>query len=197
MTVFILFLFLLNFGISWYNAWAVGQVWADTQAIGGMPRFMAWCGAIMSACGFTQFFAVVLALIAGATGFLPPHYVQGVFELTYVVIILPILGSGLAIWVDSLVTAWRERSFGSVGTAAWNTYAQIHNTYSAVSLLPDVLKDLGGLFDGDDDDAPVLMLMVLVVAFALFGGILTTVMIAKASARSVGNTLRTRSRQRA
>ena len=47
------FLWILNFGISWWNAYAVGVTWVETKNMGGYQRFMAWMGAIMSASGFT------------------------------------------------------------------------------------------------------------------------------------------------
>ena len=40
--MFVLILLVLNFGISWFNAYSVGRSWADSKAIGGWPRFMDW-----------------------------------------------------------------------------------------------------------------------------------------------------------
>ncbi len=161
-------LLIVNFGISWWNAYATGKVWAESKAAGGWPRAMAWAGAVMSACGFTFVYAVVLALIAGATGYLPPQYVQGLLELTYVIIVLPILGSGMIIWVESLMTAWRERTFGNIAGAGWNTFAQIHNTYEAATMLPGIFKHLGELFaKGDDDDDLKDRLTMIVFALTL------------------------------
>lgn len=188
------FFLALNFFISWYNAKAVGKIWVDSKEMGGWSRVLAWSGAVMSACGFTWVYLTILAMGAGAAGFLPPRYVMGAMELGYVVIILPILGSGFVIWIDSLRTAWRERTFGAVGTAAWNTYAQVHNTMQAVELLPEIFADLGDLFksdsksnsssssDGDSDDRAALLLILLVVA-ALAGGVLTTHAILMGSVR--------------
>src|SRR6266436_2256340 len=46
-------LLILNFAISWFNAWSVGRVWIESKMIGGLFRMTVWCGAIMSAFGFT------------------------------------------------------------------------------------------------------------------------------------------------
>lgn len=187
MLLAVLLLF-VNFAVSWWNAYAVGQVWHETKAAGGWPRVLAWSGAVMSACGFTYVYLILLAVGAGALGYLTPEYVQGALELGYVVVILPILGSGMVIWVDSVQTAWRERSFGSVAGAAWNTFAQGSNMYHAAKDLPGIFSHLGKLFDSDskDDDAKgqLLLLMVLIVVFALAGGVLTTYSILQKSARA-------------
>ncbi|MBI2035338.1 MAG: hypothetical protein HYT12_01500 [Candidatus Liptonbacteria bacterium] len=179
-------LLLLNFGISWFNAYSVGRSWADSKAIGGWPRFITWCAAIMSAAGFTWCYLIVLAMIAGATGLLAPQYVQAALEVSYVIIILPVLGSGFGIWIDSFTTAWRRRDAVSIGIAGWNTFAQVHNTYEAVSALPDIFKHLGDIFEGggnDDAKGKALLLVLLLVLLALCGGVFTTVAIVRTTAR--------------
>ena len=187
MSLGLFLMLLLNFCISWFNAWSVARSWADSKVIGGWTRFVTWCGAIMSAAGFTWCYTTIVALTAGATGYLGPKYVQAVLELGYVVMILPLLGSGLGIWIDSMTTACRRRDLLSVGGAAWNSYAQIHNTYQAATVLPGVFKHLTRVFgegDGDRDSASgrALMLVLVLVLFALCGGVLTTMAII----RSVG-----------
>lgn len=185
----IFLLWLLNFGISWFNAWAVGREWEETRQLGGWPRFVAWCGAIMSGSGFTWCFLIVLALVAGNWPYhghmlLGPRYVKGMLELGYVVIIFPILGSGIGITIDAWRGFARNRSLMNGGVAAWDTFAQIHNTVEAARVLPGIFKDLGDLFtkrDSDDDNGAV-MIVVLLVILALVGGFLLTFTIMERSA---------------
>lgn len=189
MLLLVLLLF-LNFGISWLNAWSVGRSWADSKAVGGWPRFVVWCAAIMSAAGFTWCYLIILAFGAGAAGLLEYQYVQAALELGYVIIILPILGSGLGIWMDSLTTAWRRRDAMSIGVAAWNTFAQAHNTYEAARMLPGIFKHLGEVFEGGDSDSAkgkALLLVVLLVILALCGGVFTTVAIVRSTAKKYAN----------
>lgn len=188
----IFLLFLVNFGISWFNAYSVGRSWADSKVVGGWPRFMTWCGAVMSACGFTWCYLIVLAMVAGTSGLLPPHYVKAMLELGYVIIIFPILGSGLAITIDSITTAYRDRRAGNIGVAAWNTFAQVHNTYEAVSGLPGIFGDLTKtLSEGDDDDTSgkLVILVFLLVLVALSAGALTTAAIIRRTARNYAQNL--------
>ena len=185
MEIIIVFgLFILNLGISIFNAYAVGYSWANTKATGGWPRFIAWCGAIMSACGFTWCYLLVVGLLAGVTGILPFEYVQIAFEIGYVIIIIPIIGSGLGIWADSVALAWRRRDMASIGAAGWNTFANVYNIYEATTVLPGIFSNLTSVFeDSDDEDDVFLYLALLVVAFALLGGILTATIIIRRTTR--------------
>ncbi|OGJ58377.1 hypothetical protein A2635_03580 [Candidatus Peribacteria bacterium RIFCSPHIGHO2_01_FULL_51_9] len=186
MFVFLVIL-VLNFGISWFNAWSVGRAWADSKAAGGLARLVVWCGAIMSACGFTYVYLVLLVLGASAfvdPEYLPPEYVQGAFELGYVIIIIPIIGSGIGITIHSICVAWRTRRLRDMGIAGWNIFAQSYNTYSAVRNLPGVFEHLGKLFKGGDGKGKALLFMVLLVVLAVCGGILTTTLIVRSTARS-------------
>lgn len=190
----IVFIWLLNFGISTWNAWAVGSCWAETKAAGGWPRFMAWMGWLMSASGFTWCYLIVLAIGAHEIGVpwmasgelqtlkLPARETMVALQLGYLIIIPGVLFSGVAIMLDSWVRAWRERTFANIGTAAWNTYAQIHNTYEAVSGFGDAFASVMEYFtsskaESDDDDGnagALLVLLIAIVALAILGGVLTT-----------------------
>jgi len=128
----------LNFGISWWNARVVGQVWADSKVVGGFPRLVVWSAAIMSACGFTWVYLFVLTLLAIAGGAIEPQYARAAIEVGYLMIIVPIIGSGLILTVHSWMVAARERTLASYGTAAWNTYAQYHNLADAADSIFEI-----------------------------------------------------------
>lgn len=199
-TILVFVLLILNFGISWFNAVYVGRSWADSKAIGGWPRFITWCAATMSAAGFTWCYLIVMAIAAGAFGIITPEYVQAALELGYVIIIFPVLGSGLGIWIDSVTTAYRQRDFGSVATAGWNTFAQVHNTYEAASTLPGVFDHLGDVFkssDSDDTKGKMMLFVMLIVLLALASGVFTTVAIVRSTARNYAGTVLQRSRRQA
>src|SRR5689334_14802320 len=130
--VFLIFVWFLNFGISAWNAYAVGLAWVDTKHSGGWPRVMAWSGAVMSAVGFSWCYLIVLAFIAHGLHWLSDDDIALMLRLGYVLLIPAILSSGLMITLDSWARAYRQRTIGSIGMAAWNTYAQIHNTFNAI-----------------------------------------------------------------
>jgi len=178
---------ILNFAISWFNARTVGMVWVETKQIGGWQRFMTWMGAIMSASGFTWCYLIVLLFGAyylqpgflkpGQAPYLTPDMVLGGLSLGYLIILPGILFSGMMIWIDSLIQAWRRRDLPSIGVAAWNTFAQVHNTYGAYKGASGAWESVGKLFKGgnsNDAKGKGVLLIVLLVILALLGGVLTT-----------------------
>jgi hypothetical protein len=192
MELIVFFLLVANFAISWFNAWTVGKVWVETKAVGGFTRFMAWMGAVMSACGFVWVYTIVLALLWHTLNpSLPKKYVlsdvylNGAIGLGYLIIILPVLGSGLAITINSWAYFWRRRTFGSGALAGYNSFAQLYNTYQAIQGIPEAVGLVGKAFKGDgDSDGKKWVLMLALVLIALVGGILTTTAIIRVSARS-------------
>lgn len=192
----IVLLLVLNFVISSFNAWSVGRSWPDAKAVGGWPRFMAWMVAIMSACGFTWTYTILLGLAANALGYLPMKYLNGMLSLGYLAIIIPLLFSGLALTIDSWSYFWRRRTFGSGAVAGWNTFAQVYNTYEAISAIPEALGAVGGMFSDSDGDSDAngffVKLVVILVACATVGGILTTFAIVRVTARGSARRIRAR-----
>jgi hypothetical protein len=183
---------LLMFAMSAWNAYAVGRAWVETKVVGGWPRFMAWMGAVMSASGFSWCYLILLILGAQAMGWLPDDAVTAAINLGYLLIIPAILFSGLMIMLDSWRRAFREGGILNYGVAAWNTYAQIHNTMSAVQTLPAALRGVADFFSdrdrdsrsSDDSKGAVILLVILVVALALLAGVLTTTIIIRLTAGS-------------
>lgn len=179
-------LIIINFLISIFNAWSVGKVWFETKAVGGWPRILAWSGAVMSVCGFTWVYMVLLGSIAFSAGKLDQEHLTAMFSLGYVIIILPLLGSGVAITINSWIAAWKRRTFTNMGVAGWNTFAQAYNTYNAVSAIPEALKGVFKVFGntkgGNKNDAMARLALLLVV-IALLGGVLSTSIIIRIVAR--------------
>jgi hypothetical protein len=181
----------LNFAISIWNAYAVGKVWIEAKVAGGWHRLMCWVGAIMSACGFTWCYLSFLALTAHHFGWLDDEQVLAALNLGYVLLLPFILFGGYAITFDSWVQAFRRGGFLRYGAAAWNTYATIHNTYSAWRNLGGAFASLGNFFGGGDrrgrdrdSGGGGVVIVILLVVFALLAGVLTTTVIVRRVAAS-------------
>src|ERR1700738_4453697 len=97
----IAFVWVLNFGISLWNAYACGKAWVEARHAGGWPRFMCWMGAIMSASGFTWCYLILLVLSAYYFEWLHKDALMAALNLGYILIIPGVLFSGLMITVDS------------------------------------------------------------------------------------------------
>jgi hypothetical protein len=183
MTVLILIL-VLNAGISYCNAYVCGKSWIESKALGGTIRFLVWCGAIQSATGFSSVLILPLIFLAHAQApnYFTEVYFKGALNLWYLSIIFPVLGTGFAIAIESWVAAYRDQSLLNMGTTAWNSLAAIHNTISAVqgvgsasSVASDAFSSAFDLAKGSDDPRATfaiigLLIMLAIVAIALFGG---------------------------
>jgi hypothetical protein len=77
---------------------------------------------------------------------------EALLDKRHLIVLPGVLVAGLFIWIDSLVRAWRERDLPSIGIAAWNTFAQVHNTYAAVEGVGGAAKSVGSLFSSADPD---------------------------------------------
>src|SRR4051795_1124017 len=96
----IVLVWFLNFGISIWNAYAVGKSWVEARAAGGWPRIMCWSGAVMSASGFTWCYLIFLVLTANYFGVVDQTQVNVALSLGYLLLIPGILLSGLMITLD-------------------------------------------------------------------------------------------------
>jgi len=180
-------LLIVNLGISWWNARVTGLDWVESKFIGGYVRFMCWMGWLMSALGFTWCYVMILAVLAHGSGYIDARQMEATVSLGYLVVLPGILVSGLFIWTDSVVQAWHRRDLPSIGIATWNTFAEIHNVYSAVRGIGPALKSVGSLFsDADEDEAKigVIIVVVLIVVAAVAAGFVTTELIRRHYAAS-------------
>lgn len=173
----IVIIWLTNFGISIWNAYAVGLAWVETKHNGGWPRFMAWMGAIQSACGFSWCYLIALSFVAHGLGWLEIEDIALALKLGYVLVIPGILFSGTGIMLDSWARAYRQRRLRDIGTAAWNTFAQLHNTFNAIKDYDDAFGSVVDSFSKNsksDSKGVGLLLVLALVLLAILSGIITT-----------------------
>lgn len=189
------FVWVLNFAISWWNAYVCGKAWAESKAVGGWHRFMVWIGAIMSAAGFTWCYLIFEALTAYHFGFIDAYWMGITLQLGYVILVPVILFGSYAITLDSWARAISRGGILNYGVAAYNSYATYHNTYHAVNGFGKALGNVAEAFSGGGGssrssssnskgkgEALMLLFVILLVALALIFGILTTTLIIKRTA---------------
>ncbi len=199
--MFILFLMLLlNLVISFWNASAVGRYWTEKDQLPRWMRFMMWCGAIMAVCGFFVVYVSILTMImhdlhlfevlamalfkVEMTAETAEMLTQNIFDLAYLIVIFPVIGTGMCIWLNSLAVAYIRRDWASVGIAGYNTYAQIRNTVNAVRYVPRATSSLfkGLKIKGKGAAGLVYLVLILFpIVISLGGAIATTAVVIKAS----------------
>jgi hypothetical protein len=169
-----------NLWISWHNAKVIGLDWIESKYIGGWVRFMCWMGWLQSALGFTWCYVLIIVVFAHGSSYINAATADATINLGYVVLFPGLFISGTFICIESLVIAWRRRDLPSIATASWNTFAEIHNAYSAVEGMGGAMKSVGSMFSGADDDdvkGIAVVAAIVIVLAALVGGFLTTELI--------------------
>ena len=193
----IFFALILNGVISFFNARVAGKIWAESKGIGGNVRIMAWCAAIQSAIGFSYIYITILVYACSALHILSHSGINFMTSLTYVFLIVPLLGTGIIITIQSWIQASREKSLLSMGVAGWNTFATAYNLYHAIQSFGPAwemaTKGISDIFSGDDDDDEDSVVLALVI-LALLAGVMTTkiIMNVYTASRPVSRTVRQR-----
>ncbi|MFA4873623.1 MAG: hypothetical protein WC659_06905 [Patescibacteria group bacterium] len=171
-------IWMLNLGISIWNNWVTGQVWVEAKHAGGWYRFMAWMGYLMTSIGYSWNLLIVVALVCFSKGWLDLEHTQALLYIGYIILVPGVLFSGYAIMFNSWANAYRTRTVSSFSIAAYNTYANIHNTYNAVKTMPQAFKAVGKTFTGGrgKDKANALVLL-LAIACLLAGFIIAGIVV--------------------
>ena len=126
---------------------------------------------------------VLISVLAGA-GALTPRDIEFFGSLLYLVIGIPLIGTGLIILIHSWIEFFRNKTIGNAGVAVYNTIAMAHNISEAVDgfgpALKEVFKTIGNITDGDaDDDGSKVVMALLALVMVLGWGYFLTMSIIK------------------
>ena len=152
--------------------------YSEAKAIGGWTRVVNISALVMAACGWSWVILTLETIIVVIIGYLEPWEAEAMFNLGYLMIIVPLIGSGFSLWANSLVRAYKTRRVADYGVAGWNTFAQAHNIYSAARHAPGAIQSVVKAF-GKSKSGRKLLAIILLVIIALGGGTLITIAIAR------------------
>ena len=180
----IVFIWFLNLGLSVWNAYTTGKVWVEAEHAGGGYRFMAWMGYIMASLGFSWDIFIVVGVLLQSSGKISPDQVNLFFQIGYVILVPGFLFSGYAIMFQSWANAYRNHSVVNMGVAAYNTYANVHNTFNAVDNFP---KAFGSVFKsfssgGSSKGKANALIIFAAIACVLAGFIIAAIIVHRVAA---------------
>jgi hypothetical protein len=186
-SIWIIILLVVNFGISWWNATAVGRIWSEAKQMGGGTRVLVVSGYIMAIAGFTMVYSTILAYIVATVGPHTEYLSQGnaqlllqlISDMSYLLIIFAIIPTGIIIWINSLITFWKHKSLRTGGIAAWNTYATARNIISASRYAPSAFRRIAKSVKGSKNNGAIILLAIVIVLLAVLGGYFTASAIMK------------------
>jgi hypothetical protein len=185
--LWIVILLIVNFVISWFNASNVGRIWSEAKQIGGGTRVLAVAGYIMAIAGFTMVYSILIgyfiAYAGPASGYMTARdaadLAQLVSDMSYILVILPIIPAGIIITVNSLITFWKHKSLRTGGIAAWNTFASMSNVISASRNVPSAFGRIMSSVKNSRDNSGIVRLAIAIVLLAVLGGYFTASAIMK------------------
>jgi hypothetical protein len=129
----------------------------------------------------------LVAWIGGMGGYFSPEQLQLLVsfssDLTYILIVLAIIPTGIIIWINSLITFWKHKSLRTGGIAAWNSFAMVSNVISASRNLPSAFGRIANSLKNQRGNGAIIMLALVIVACCVLGGYFTTSAIMKRADR--------------
>src|ERR1700722_7745558 len=159
--MFWLFILLVsNFGISIWNAYVAGRVWGEAE---GLMKLICGCAIIVSACGFLESYALICGFASASL-----HWVSDL-SVTYSMVILPALGTGLLIIIHAWIMAHERKDSRPAASIADRDV-----TTDRVISVTDKIADFFN--PGVEDSAPLAvdkwaLLLILVIALMIAGSL--------------------------
>ena len=179
-----LFIWCLNLGISIWNAYVTGKVWVEAKHARGLHRFMAWMGYLMASMGFSWEILVLVGILLQSLGKITPDQATLLFQAGYVLLVPGFLFSGYAIMFQSWANAYRNHSVVNMGVAAYNTYANIHNTFNAIDNFPKAFGSVLKSFTGGSGKSKANGLILFVAVLCVLSGFIVAALIVHCVAAS-------------
>ena len=142
-----------------------------------MRRFMAWMGYVMASVGFSWDILVLVGILLRSLGKITPDQEALFFQAGYVVLVSGFLFSGYAIMFQSWANAYRHHSVVNMGVAAYNTYANIHNTFNAIDNFPKAFDSVFKSFGRGSGKSKANGLILFVVVLCVLSGFIIAALI--------------------
>jgi len=184
----------VDFGFSIWNAYASGLNIGMLDREGGSSwlRAVAYSGLGLAYSGATYVLIIVVGYVAYAFGYVSADIVDAVLGLDFLLFGLLIIGFGLMVTIQSIIMAARRRSFGSIATAIWNTFAEIWDIASYAEGFREAISLVRG-GGRDEKDETSLILIVIVALFIAYFIVHAAYMQGKRKAEGLGSDSRSRS----
>jgi len=169
---FVLLIIAWNVAVSWMNARSVGLMWEQTKIEGGWARIVSICALVQAVVGFSMLIVAAEMAVVSTMGY--PVVGRLLGDVWYLAIIVPALGTGIFITIDSVREALRRRDAASGLTAAYNAAAMAGNIWQAIGAVGSALSDVTKTEDDEDASGVALLAALVLGLLAIAGGALLT-----------------------
>jgi hypothetical protein len=157
---------IFDFVVSLWNAYSSGVIWGllRNQAGHGFEKVCAVAGLGLAFAGMAYSTTIILSWVALQIGFIAIWDFLYLVSFDFLVFGAMIIGFGLLITVQSIVIAYRQRNFGSIAIASWNTFAEVWDIATYVQGFQAAATTVKG---DRQDRANVIAILVVAVSVAL------------------------------
>jgi len=155
-----------DFVVSLWNAYSSGVIWGllRHQPGHGFEKASAVAGLGLAFAGMAYSTTIVLSWAALQIGFIAVWDFLYLVSFDFLVFGAMIIGFGLLITVQSIAIAYRQRNFGSIAIATWNTFSEIWDIATYVQGFQTAAATVKG---DRQDRGNVLAILLLAVSIAL------------------------------
>jgi hypothetical protein len=119
----------------------------------------------------------VVGICLQSAGKITPDQLELFFNAGYVILAPAILFSGYAIMFQSWANAYRNHTVPNLGIAAYNTYANIHNTFNVIDNFPKALGSVAKAFTGGSGKNKGSGLIVFAAILCVLSGFIVAALI--------------------
>ena len=160
----------IDFGLSIWNAYASGLNVETLRREGGSSwlRVVAYSGLGLAYSGASYVMVIVVGYAAYALGYVSADAVDGVLGLDFLFFGILIIGFGLMITIQSIIVAFRRRSFGSVAIAIWNVFAEIWDIASYAEGFGEAVSLVRGAGSDERDETSIVLIVIVALLIAYF-----------------------------
>lgn len=165
-TLVLVAILLFDFVVSLWNAYASGVVWGLLRRQPGrtFEKVCAVAGVGLAFSGMAYATTIVLSWVALQVGFLAIWDFLYLVSFDFLVFGAMIIGFGLVVTAQSVAIAYRQRNFGSIAVAVWNTFAEVWD----IAIYVQGFQTAAGVLKGDRRDrANVVAILAVAIAVAL------------------------------
>jgi len=160
----------IDFGFSIWNAYASGLNVEMLRREGGSSwlRAVAYSGLGLAYSGTSYVMLIVVGYTAYALGYISSDVVGGVLGLDFLFFGLLIIGFGLMVTIQSIIVAFRRRSFGSIAIAVWNIFAEIWDIASYAEGFGEAVSLVKGTGGDERDETSLVLIVIVALLIAYF-----------------------------
>lgn len=168
----IVMIFLVNPVIAFLNAKNVGYNWISIGNTTTWEKCVLVSGLVQSVIGYTIPVFGILLGIGYISHLLTNNQLFLSVDLMWISIIVPIVGTGIVITIQSVKDAIQDRSFGNIAIAVWNVGSTIENLFDLFSNFGGIIGDINKR--SDDENGSGLLIVISIVMIALCSGMVLT-----------------------